>query len=506
MPKLTLNNLGTTLNEGAASTINTNSDRIEEALENTLSRDGTSPNSMNADLDMNSNDLLNVNQLDVNTILLNGQRIVSTEVEVIEPDIMLESIYDPTNVADDAFDTANHSYIAEVTGAVSRPAIAKFRDGPISLEDCGYVSGNALTALNSALASGLPVQLGPKEYTIDGEPAIVENTPVFLKGYGFGLSVLTFISDTRGIRIEQDNYLNPTHIENFEIRTTQEEPGTALYVSYSPADSINNRNFVRCKIVDLTIMPDSLLENGWEKGIVLEDVHRAAIIRPNITGRRSSPVNIPASFKNMSAGIEIIGQDTPTFSSIPSDIYIDHPAIETASIGISSLGEVEGLIVNKPALVGVGTGVFADYTTKRPWIQVKGGHINCFDFAVSAKNAPQTTIEDVLIYKLELANADTFCVFLDECDDSSVKNLELQNQCNDAATDGEFNGVVIRSSNRCSVDDIRHKNPSKTVILDGTTDDTRVSNLFPAGAYANATVQTFDDTSSGTNTYVAFGS
>lgn len=44
----------------AATTINNNFAAVETAMENTLSRDGTSPNTMSADLDMNSNRILNL--------------------------------------------------------------------------------------------------------------------------------------------------------------------------------------------------------------------------------------------------------------------------------------------------------------------------------------------------------------------------------------------------------------------------------------------------------------
>ena len=62
MAKLTLTDLTSlSSNEAnAVSTINANWALIETALENTLSRDGTTPNTMSADLDMNSNDILNV--------------------------------------------------------------------------------------------------------------------------------------------------------------------------------------------------------------------------------------------------------------------------------------------------------------------------------------------------------------------------------------------------------------------------------------------------------------
>lgn len=59
--KLNLNDLVNLENEvSAVNTINGNNTLIENALENTLSRDGTSPNSMQANIDMNSNRLLNL--------------------------------------------------------------------------------------------------------------------------------------------------------------------------------------------------------------------------------------------------------------------------------------------------------------------------------------------------------------------------------------------------------------------------------------------------------------
>ncbi len=61
MAKVFLDDLANLQNEtSAANTINRNNDRIETALENTLSRDGTSPNAMHANLDMNSNRILNL--------------------------------------------------------------------------------------------------------------------------------------------------------------------------------------------------------------------------------------------------------------------------------------------------------------------------------------------------------------------------------------------------------------------------------------------------------------
>ena len=55
-----------------ASAINTQLNAINNQLDNTLSLDGSTPNAMNADIDLNSNDLLNGGNGNFSTITLNG--------------------------------------------------------------------------------------------------------------------------------------------------------------------------------------------------------------------------------------------------------------------------------------------------------------------------------------------------------------------------------------------------------------------------------------------------
>lgn len=85
MAKLTLTDVTDFRNQTTtANTINSNNSAIEAALENTLSRDGTTPNVMSADLDMNSNDLLNVGNIDASTgtiDTLTSTQITSTRVD-----------------------------------------------------------------------------------------------------------------------------------------------------------------------------------------------------------------------------------------------------------------------------------------------------------------------------------------------------------------------------------------------------------------------------------------
>lgn len=55
-----------------ATSVNTQLNAINDKLDNTLSLDGSTPNDMSADLDMDSNDILNVNSMGLQTLVLNG--------------------------------------------------------------------------------------------------------------------------------------------------------------------------------------------------------------------------------------------------------------------------------------------------------------------------------------------------------------------------------------------------------------------------------------------------
>lgn len=74
MAKLTTTDISniTGAESTAIANINNNFAAVETAMENTLSLDGTSPNQMGADLDMNDNDILNVNAIDVVSLTVNG--------------------------------------------------------------------------------------------------------------------------------------------------------------------------------------------------------------------------------------------------------------------------------------------------------------------------------------------------------------------------------------------------------------------------------------------------
>jgi len=59
----------------STTTLNNNFTALRDGFDNTLSRDGSTPNSMAADIDMNSNDILNVQSLDVQGLTIGGTSV-----------------------------------------------------------------------------------------------------------------------------------------------------------------------------------------------------------------------------------------------------------------------------------------------------------------------------------------------------------------------------------------------------------------------------------------------
>lgn len=59
----------------STTTINNNTQNLRDAFDNTLSLDGSTPNAMLADLDMNSNDIINVDKLYLSGLYIDGQPV-----------------------------------------------------------------------------------------------------------------------------------------------------------------------------------------------------------------------------------------------------------------------------------------------------------------------------------------------------------------------------------------------------------------------------------------------
>lgn len=85
---------------GSNTQFNDNFDEIETAFQNTLSRDGSTPNQMTADIDLNSNDLLNVGTVAATKVTIGGETVT------LDAATISAGAVGTTELADDAVTTA----------------------------------------------------------------------------------------------------------------------------------------------------------------------------------------------------------------------------------------------------------------------------------------------------------------------------------------------------------------------------------------------------------------
>lgn len=171
----------------AQNTINSNSNKTEIALENTLSRDGTSPNQMLSDLDMNNQDILNANSVHAEALYLDGRVVVPTDLGSVPPnsigtnELVNNSVTDVKINPLSALYNRNRGYF-------------DIRDPQFTWVSAGTATARTLAlqaAINAAAAAGValyvPANTVASPYVINDEIKIPNNfigcTDGLLGGY-----------------------------------------------------------------------------------------------------------------------------------------------------------------------------------------------------------------------------------------------------------------------------------------------------------------------------------
>ena len=147
MAKLTLFDLAS--GSFTVDLLNANFALIETALENTLSRDGTSPNTLSASLDMNSNRILNLPTAATNNEPVTlGQLLALGTLNLYTPENHVHTWTSITGKPS-TFTPSSHTHVkSDVTGLVSDLTSLDTRLDTIEAEATIYVQSGAPTALN----------------------------------------------------------------------------------------------------------------------------------------------------------------------------------------------------------------------------------------------------------------------------------------------------------------------------------------------------------------------
>jgi len=164
MAKLTLNNILTGYASNTA--VNANNDLVEAAIENTLSRDGSTPNAMGADLDMNSNQLTNLGAPSTGT---DGAR--------------LQDITDAASLT--SSNASLTTYTPSGTGSVATTVKAKLdeRPSPADKGATGDFVADDTTEFQALLDNHSTIYLdGSKTYGISETLTLNTGNKIFMNG------------------------------------------------------------------------------------------------------------------------------------------------------------------------------------------------------------------------------------------------------------------------------------------------------------------------------------
>jgi hypothetical protein len=137
----------------SAEAINENFQNVRNAFDNTLSLDGSTPNAMGADLNMDSNDILNVGEINVQGLSIGGVNIYPNNTQIA-------TTYAAQNY------TGNGSTTTYAMGynPSSKANVDVYIDGVYQNQDAFNITGTSLTftaapPLNSAIEIKVPVNV-----------------------------------------------------------------------------------------------------------------------------------------------------------------------------------------------------------------------------------------------------------------------------------------------------------------------------------------------------------
>lgn len=253
------------------SVINANNQAIEDAFQNTVSRDGSTPNTMLADLDMNSNDILNVDTIDILTdINFAGESLATS----------LQAALDAADDAAASASSANTSAISAGTNANNAALSAGSAAASASAAAASVVQANPYTNRAAFIAATIPATVTRASWkTSFGTLFVLRESGGPIVGVDGG----EWIPD---VAFHDGAY--PDHFgENSNPGTTDMQPATQALVdwadSYTPSTGITTGVGFNVKFGPSTYQYGSTVEvPSTSDGIRFVGMGKGPIIRMSV--------------------------------------------------------------------------------------------------------------------------------------------------------------------------------------------------------------------------------
>ena len=304
--------------------LNTNFENIQDKFDNTLSIDGSTPNAMGADIDLNSNDLLNASTINTSSLYLDGNLLTTSSAA--------------------AAPNANAvSYNQGGTGSVARTVEAKFKDS-ISVKDFGAV-GDGGTDDTTKIQAALTAATGTKNVYLPAGTYIVSTTiyipsNTFFYGDGKNSVIKMVASQGRDTTVVMTGFRNNKRenivIQDMEINfnrsrwtvtggtklsdafngtagysANQDNWGSALSICYSENVLVRNvraiDGYKHCIDIQApsyrTGTDGATYDSQPSKNVTLESCYASGGGDDNITSHHSTDINITNCWSENPSGV-----------------------------------------------------------------------------------------------------------------------------------------------------------------------------------------------------------
>lgn len=296
MSKTNLNDIGDV--RAATSIINNNNALIENAIENTLSRDGTGPNEMNAQLDMNDHRVINLpapvsdsepmRKQDIDELIAAASSgIIATQAEA-EAGVNNFKVMTPLRTLQSIDVNTQDAPIDGLGSAASRSVQDRLNDF-VDVRSYGVSASNTASqnavALQQAINSETKLFVGEKIRL--NQPLVLTNRLLHITGYDHETSGLIF-ENCHGFQIDVSGSTvvrRPTIIEYLSIESTS----INLYDGIDYTGKTGSQYGEQLMLSDCRLCGnDDSAGSRWKRNIVLDIAGQSHITRCTITGAGTS--------------------------------------------------------------------------------------------------------------------------------------------------------------------------------------------------------------------------
>lgn len=187
-----------TISSGYYSTtqLNSNFEALRDAFDNTVSRDGSIPNTMAADFDLNGNDVLNSNVINAKKLVVNGTTFTETSVD----SVIAANVKTDQGLNSQQFIDLSQWTIAELLADISlAPSVGTILDAAghrYEVKPAGTTKGGT-DGYHLATAGGVLLRVMPASdgsidlaaWGADPDMSVVLTEAQAMKGTGFGTTI-----------------------------------------------------------------------------------------------------------------------------------------------------------------------------------------------------------------------------------------------------------------------------------------------------------------------------